>query len=495
MSPHGNSWNEENLSENPAIEQLEALGYTLVSAEDLETERESLKEVVLTRRLGKALKRLNPWLSENNVQKAVRAVTHVPATSLIEASEKLYTILTYGISLEQDRGEGKKGQMVRFIDFDRPERNEFLVTRQYQVKGAKKHIRPDVVLFVNGIPMAIIECKSPTLGEAWKAEATDQFSRYQEIDARYRDLGHPKLFEPAQILIATCGQAACYGTVTTPHRFYAEWKTMWPGSEGDFAKSHGRAPSAQEILFEGMLAPKNLLDIIQNFVVFERDAATGRTIRKVCRYQQFAAVNKAISRARKVQRPDQRGGVVWHTQGSGKSLTMLWLALKLRRDVTHENPTIVLVTDRKDLDGQITKTFRACGFPNPDQAASVRHLRELLSNSTGKTILTTVQKFQELQEVGNGTKRRTREEYPLLSDATNIFVLADEAHRTQYGGLAAQFAQSLAQRVLLRLHGNAHRQKGSKHASNVRQLHRYLHHRAGREGRSHGSHLLRRASP
>jgi type I restriction enzyme R subunit len=439
----GRDWNEESLSENPAVQQLEALGYTYVSADELEAERDSLKEVVLTKRLATALKRINPWLSEDNVQKAVRAVTHVPATSLIEASEKLYTILTYGISLEQDRGDGKKGHTVRFLDFEKPKNNEFLVTRQYRVKGAKKHIRPDIVLLVNGIPLAVIECKSPTLGEGWKAEAIDQFSRYQELEPRYRDLGHPKLFEPVQLLIATCGQAACYGTVTTPHRFYAEWKTMWPSSEVEFAKREGRAPSAQETIFEGMLTPENLLDLVQNFVVFERDAATGKTIRKLCRYQQFAAVNKAISRARKAKKPTERGGVVWHTQGSGKSLTMLWLALKLRRDPSHENPTIVLVTDRKDLDVQISKTFRACGFPNPEQAESVRHLRELLSNSTGKTILTTVQKFQELQESGDGGKRKAREEYPLLSEASNIFVLADEAHRTQYGGLAANLRKAL----------------------------------------------------
>jgi type I restriction enzyme R subunit len=442
--PPGKAWNEENLSESPAVRQLEALGYTFVSADALEAERESLKDVVLTKRLATAVKRLNPWLSEDNVAKAVRAVIHVPATSLIEASEKLYTVLTYGTSLEQDRGEGKKGQTVRFIDFDRPKNNEFLVTRQFRVQGAKKQIRPDIVLFANGIPLAVIECKSPTLGEGWKAEAIDQFSRYQELESRYRDLGHPRLFEPVQILVATCGQAACYGTVTTPHRFYAQWKTMWPANEADFAGAKGRAPSAQEMLFQGMLTPESLLDLVQNFVVFERDAATGRTIRKLCRYQQFAAVNKAVTRARAAKKPTERGGVVWHTQGSGKSLTMLWLALKLRRDAANENPTIVLVTDRKDLDTQITKTFRACGFPNPEQAQSVRDLRDLLSNSTGKTILTTVHKFQDLQGGGEGgANRRAREEYPLLSEASNIFVLADEAHRTQYGGLAANLRKAL----------------------------------------------------
>lgn len=443
MTPPGQRWNEESLSENPAVEHLRRLGYTYVPPEDLEAERESFKEVVLAKRLATAVKRLNPWLSDDNVHKAIRAVTSIPAASLIEASEKLHTALTYGISLEQDRGDGKKGQTVRFFDFGDPKKNEFIVTRQFRVQGSKKNIRPDIVLLVNGIPLVVIECKSPTLGEGWKAEAIDQFSRYQELESRYRELGAPKLFEPVQLLIATCGPAAVYGTVTTPHRFYADWKTLWPSSEADFVKAQGRAPSAQEVLLEGMLTPANLLDLVQNFIVFERDAATGKTIRKLCRYQQFAAVNKAIARARTAKKPTDRGGVVWHTQGSGKSLTMLWLALKLRRDPKHDNPTIVLVTDRKDLDQQITRTFQACGFPNPEQAESVRHLRDLLSGPTGKTILTTVQKFQELQAQGPKTKRRASEEYPLLSEASNIFVLADEAHRTQYGGLAANLRKAL----------------------------------------------------
>lgn len=439
MTPPGQGWNEENLSESPAVVHLRRLGYTYVAPEVLDAERDSFKEVVLAKRLAAALRRLNPWLSDDNLNKAVRVVTNVSAASLIEASEKLYTTLTYGISLEQDLGEGKKGQSVRFFDFDDPTKNEFIVTRQFKVQGSKKNIKPDVVVFVNGIPLAIIECKSPTLGEGWKAEAIDQFSRYQELETRYRELGAPKLFEPVQLLVATCGPAACYGTVTTPHRFYAEWKTLWPSSDAEFKKSYGHAPSAQEMLIEGMFARANLLDLVRNFIVFERDPDTGKTIRKVCRYQQFGAVNKAIARARSAKQPAERGGVVWATQGSGKSLTMLWLALKLRRDPTHENPTIVIVTDRKDLDEQITKSFLACGFPNPEQAESVRELRGLLSGPTGKTILTTVQKFQELQS----KETKAREEYPLLSEASNIFVLADEAHRTQYGGLAANLRKAL----------------------------------------------------
>ncbi len=447
MTLPGKGWNEENLSEYPAVHQLRRLGYTYIDPEVIETERESWRDVVLVKRLGAALKRLNPWISDDNISKAIRAVTSVNAASLIEASEKLHTILTYGVSLEQDLGDGKKGQTVRFLEFDSADptaTNEFIVTRQFRVQGAKKNIRPDVVVLVNGIPIAVIENKSPTLGEGWKAEALDQFCRYQELEGRYRELGAPKLFEPVQFLVATCGQAACYGTVTTPHRFYADWKSVWPSNTAELAKRLGHEPSPQEILFEGMFTPGHLLDLIRNFVVFERDAATGKTIRKVCRYQQLATVNKAIARARSAKDPVQRGGVVWHTQGSGKSLTMLWLATKLRRDPAHDNPTIVIVTDRTDLDDQITKTFRACGFPNPEQAASVRDLRALLSGPTGKTILTTVQKFQELQErTDDGGRGKAREEFPLLSEASNIFVLADEAHRTQYGGLAANMRKAL----------------------------------------------------
>ncbi|MCE7892126.1 MAG: type I restriction endonuclease subunit R [Sorangiineae bacterium PRO1] len=439
MTPPGKGWNEANLSELPAVEQLRQLGYTFVPPDAIEAERDSFREVVLAKRLSAALKKLNPWLSDDNVHKAIRAVANVPATSLIEASEKLHTILTRGISLEQDRGDGKKSHTVRFFDFEKPERNELVVTQQFKVQGSKKNIRPDIVLFVNGIPLVVIECKSPTLGEGWKAEAIDQFSRYQELEERYRDLGAPKLFEPAQILVATCGQAAAYGTVTTPHRFYAEWKRPWPKSDDELERELCRAPLPQDVLFAGMLAPERLLDLVQNFIVFERDADTGKIVRKLCRYQQYIAVNKAVRRARTAKKAEERGGVVWHTQGSGKSLTMLWLALKLRRDVAHENPTIVIVTDRTDLDDQIQKTLIACGFPNPLRAESVRDLRHHLSGPTGITVMTTVQKFQELAS----TDTKKHDEHPTLSEAANIFVLTDEAHRTQYGSLAANMRKAL----------------------------------------------------
>ena len=443
-SAPGRDWNEASLSEDPAVALLEKLGYQYVSPEALDADRASLKDVFLAQRLTSALARLNPWLTPENATKAARELIGIRATSLIEASEKMHAVLAHGVSVDQDRGAGKKGQQVRFFDFETPANNDLLVTRQYRVRGAKSHIKPDIVIFINGVPLAVVECKNPTLGDKWKKDALDQFDRYQELGERFRERGAPRLFEPVQLLVATCGQAACYATVTTPYRFYAEWKSTWPRPASDLASFLGRTPNSQDVTLAGLLAPANLLDLVQNFVVFERDHDTGRIVRKVCRYQQFDAVNKAVTRARMAKKPTDRGGVVWHTQGSGKSLTMLWLALKLRRDPMHENPTLVIVTDRRDLDDQITKNFLACGFPNPIRAESVRHLRELLSGPTGTTVMTTVQKFQELSAPGaDPNKRATRQEHPVLSTASNIFVLADEAHRTQYGGLAANLRRAL----------------------------------------------------
>ena len=224
MSPTTTGWDELHLAENPAVALLQSLGYRYVPPGDLERERASLKEAVLSRRLATAVKRLNPWLSATNVNKAVKAVTQVPAASLAEANEKLHNSLTYGIALEQDRGDGRKSHTVRFIEFDRPTCNEWVVTRQYKVLGAKKHVIPDVIAFVNGLPLAVIECKSPTIGDVWKTDAVKQLRRYQEADTRWKDQGAPRLFEAAQILVAACGERAVYGTVGTPERFYLEWK-------------------------------------------------------------------------------------------------------------------------------------------------------------------------------------------------------------------------------------------------------------------------------
>lgn len=422
-------WDELHLSEEPADLLLRRLGYEFVSADALDLERESLAEPVLVKRLDAALRRLNPWISADNVKKAIRAITHATATGLIEANEKVHTALVHNISLEQDLGTGQRGQTVRFIDFDKPENNEFVFTRQYRLSGAKQTVVPDLVVFVNGIPLVVIECKSPTINEPLE-KAMEQTFRYQEADDNFRGLGAPRLFHAAQLIIATCGQAAKYGTVGTPSRHFSEWKVPHPLTLDQLTATLGRIPTPQDVLLWGTVSKQNLLDLIQTFIVFEVDGA--RTHKKLARYPQFIAVNRAIERIRSRQHA-KRGGVVWHTQGSGKSLTMVFLAVKLRRLAAAANPMLLVVTDRKDLDNQITATFQRCGFPNPVQARNVKHLRELLAKGGGQTVMTTVQKFQEA----------SAGQHPVLNEADNIFVMVDEAHRTQYRSLAANMRRAL----------------------------------------------------
>ncbi len=324
------------------------------------------------------------------------------------------------------------------IDFDDPGRNELLVTRQFKVKGATKHVIADAVVFVNGLPLAVLELKNPTLGDAWLHDAVDQLTRYQEGSEGYRDLGAPQVFNTVQGSWRPCGLRAAYGTVGTPQRFFAEWKTPYPALEEEVAVALGKKPTPQDVALWGLFQPANLLDIVRNFVVYENDKKASRVIHKLPRYPQFLAVNKAIARIKGAKDPEDRGGVIWHTQGSGKSLTMLWLALKLRRDPAFEHPTIVIVTDRTDLDDQISGTFQAAGFPNPDRADSVRDLREKLAGPTGITLTTTIQKFQDLAAADGG-----RGAPPVLNGAENIFVMVDEAHRTQYRSLAANMRVAL----------------------------------------------------
>jgi type I restriction enzyme R subunit len=431
-------WTEAALSEDPAVAVLGQLGFQYVPPERLETERDTLKDAILAERLHAAVVKLNPWLTPENAGRAVRAITHATGTSLADLNQALHVSLTHGLSLQQDLGHGVQGQTVRFFDFDHPLANELVVTRQFKVKGATKHVIADAVVFVNGVPLAVLELKNPTLGDTWLNDAVDQLLRYQEAGDGYRDLGAPQLFNTVQLLVAACGQRAAYGTIGTPQRFFAEWKTTYPKLEREVVAALGRPATPQDVLLWGLFQPANLLDIVRNFVVYENDAKAGKVIHKLPRYPQYLAVNKAIARIKGAKKPEERGGVIWHTQGSGKSLTMLWLALKLRRDPAFEQPTIVIVTDRTELDDQISGTFLAAGFPNPEQAATVRGLREKLAGPTGVTVATTIQKFLELAVEGGG-----RAAPPVLNQADNIFVLVDEAHRTQYRSLAANMRLAL----------------------------------------------------
>jgi type I restriction enzyme R subunit len=414
-------WNEKELVENRMITQLQELGYEHLHGSFLDSERESRGEIILKDRLSKAILRLNPWISDTNLTKVIRSITHIESTTLMEANQRFHEMIVNMISIQQDLGKGKKNQTVKLIDFEKPENNEFLVVDQFTISNAQGNIRPDLIIFINGLPLVIVECKSPMLPpDEQIGEGVRQLTRYQT--------SHEQLFHYNQFMIVTSNDRAKAGTIGAKAQHYGEWKDPYPKTVAEL----GDSPTPQDILTAGMLTKESLLDLIRNFIVYE--PVEGRTIKKLARYQQFRAVNKAINRILHAEDKTQRGGVVWHTQGSGKSLTMVYLAVKLRRIKELKNPTIVVVTDRKDLDDQITNTFRRCGFPNPQQAESVAQLRQLLQQSTGSTIMTLVQKFQEDAET---------KEFKNLSTAENIFVMIDESHRSQYGGLATTMKSAM----------------------------------------------------
>jgi type I restriction enzyme R subunit len=435
---------ELHLVEEPAVRLLtQGLGYRLLTAAEVDEARDSASSGILTQRFLKKIRELNesatdpdrPSLTESQLARIVRTVAAPDAAGLIEANQKLHTLLAHGLSVEHQFGDlrGQQGRDIQLIDYVHPERNEFAIARQFSVRGARRRVVADIAVFINGLPVTVIECKSPHLADPI-AEAVRQFDRYQESSGDFLGQGAPSLFHTVQILVATCGTKARCGTVHTPARFFTAWKDAWPLTEGELCtlteRDHREDVTEQELLLCGMLWPKTLLKIVRTFVAFETEH--GRTVKKLARYQQFRAVGRAMQRIIAAQTPGQRGGVIWHTQGSGKSLTMLWLAVELRREARLGNPLLVVITDRVDLDQQIADTFAHCGFPNPERAESGADLRKLLGGGNGRTVLTTIQKFLD---------RDTKA--PAYTAADNVFVLVDEAHRTQYGQLAAMMRAAL----------------------------------------------------
>jgi type I restriction enzyme R subunit len=415
LQDHGPEWEH---SEKPAIEQLIKMGYEYKNRDELDSERDSYSEVVLLGRIEDAIRKLNSWIDDEGVQEAIQKLLKFDTTITIETNEQIRAKLVglsrgnlEPITVIQDRGSGPKPYTVRLFDFDNLENNNFLVTNQFELWGHKDTIFPDVMIFVNGIPLVVIECKSPTLTNPLEEAISDNLARYQE-----RNSGFEKLFFYNQIIVATCGTQARYATINAKSVNYKEWVEAYPFTEKDIETQIGWKPRKQEILFAGMFTKSHLLDLMRDFIVYETEG--NARIKKLAKYQQFRAVKKAIE-VIKNSKSKERGGVIWHTQGSGKSLTMLWLALKIKREF--DNPTILFVTDRLQLDRQIHDTFQTCGFPNPIRAKDTDNLETMLKSGKGQTIMTTLFKF----DFGEETPKA-------VSNDSNIFIMVDEAHRSQY---------------------------------------------------------------
>lgn len=403
-------------SELPAIELLQKLGFNYFDA-SIEDPRSSINEVILQDRLTLALQSINPWLKGNVLEKVIRTVSNIQASSLMEANQRAYELITKKDAITEKPTPDSKPQPVFLIDYENIENNDFLIVNQMKYHGSGRNSIPDIVVYVNGLPLGVIEAKSP------KVSVTDAIS-----DLEYYQTNSPKLFHYNQICIGINKGKALYGTIGASFPHYSKFRADDTTALKELVD---REPTVQDILIYALFQKEVFLDIVRNFTIFEVDQ--GRTIKKLPRYQQLRAVNKILT---KLQTED-KGGVVWHTQGSGKSITMIYLATKLRREEAgFDNPTILVVTDRIDLDNQISSTFRRVGFDNPQQASSISHLKELLTDTYGKTLMTTIHKFQEKAE-------EQRDSVEVLSEKKNVFVLIDEAHRSQYGMTAAYMRSAL----------------------------------------------------
>ncbi len=438
----GCNMNEECIKvEEPCIHQLQRLGYTYIHGSEMSPdidhpERNTWRDVVLVHRLRSSIQRINPWISEENLNKVVHDLTHINQSSLMEANQWFFENMVKYMSYEQDMGKGRKGQTVKVIDFENIENNEFLVVNQFKVHGPKQNIIPDVVVFINGLPLAVIECKSPYITNPLE-EGINQLHRYQNKRYPEEHEGAERLYWYNQLLVSTFYDKAVLGTIGAGYEHFMEWKDAYPYKPVEDNKILGvdeaqQALSSQEMLLGGVFNKKNLLDIIRNFIIFETE--NGQTIKKVCRYQQYRAVHKAIIRLREGKSRYDKGGVIWHTQGSGKSLTMVFFAMQMRRNPELKDYKIVFITDRTQLDRQLTATFKRCQDETVYHANSVKRLKSLLKKDSSDLITGMIHKFQSDDEFG---------EMDTLNNSDKIVILIDEAHRSQYSTLGAHLNKAL----------------------------------------------------
>lgn len=422
----------EDTVEQGALDQLRSqLGYTTANGPDIAPdgdapERTSYQEVVLDARLRLALTRINPDLPPEAVDQVIRRITAPETPQLLENNRIFHRYLTGGVAVEYRKQNETRHGLAWLVDFDKPENNDWLAVNQFRVEQDRFHRRPDIVVFVNGLPLAIIELKNPADQNATVQAAFNQLQTYKaEL---------PLLFQFNEVLVVSDGAEARAGTISAPWNWFLPWKSV-----------HGEEPSSElfvqlDVLLEGIFEHRRFLDILQNFLFFE-DERTG-PVKKLAAYHQYHAVNKALEATHRATAPDgdKRVGVVWHTQGSGKSLSMVCYTAKVARDRQMRNPTVMLLTDRNDLDNQLFGVFGACSEllrQEPVQAETRASLRELLKREAGGVIFTTIQKF--LPDTRGDT-------YPLLSDRRNVIVIADEAHRSQYDfidGLARHLRDAL----------------------------------------------------
>ena len=428
---------ERNHVEKPLLDQLAGLGWDILDLDNqqhpTDSHRGSFNEVVMLPVLRERLRGINPWLENDQIDEVVKQLTaSFPGTGLLENNRHVFNLLLENTSLGQNRQTGERSPTVHFVDFKNREQNSFIAVCQFKVRvlGTEHHIIPDIVLFLNGLPVVVIECKSPRVKDAIP-EAIDQLLRYSEQrDAKGE--GSAPLFYYNQFVVATCRQQAKFGTITThSEKYFYRWADPFPRTVDDLEHGAG-GPNDQKRLVAGMLDPGNLLDLIRTFTLFTVNEE-GETIKMVGRYQQFRAVKLAVKRLVEGQSPRQRSGIVWHTQGSGKSLTMMFMVREMYRHAALANWKVVFVTDRTQLEQQLSETSQNIGF-TVKVADSIQRLKELLRADTSDLVMAMIHKFREVD---------LQETFPELNTSPRILVMTDEAHRSQYKLLGANLDKAI----------------------------------------------------
>ncbi|MCX3287482.1 HsdR family type I site-specific deoxyribonuclease [Streptomyces sp. NEAU-H22] len=471
--------------EKPLLDQLLGLGWQVIEGSKSDpsvTERDSFRGSILEGRLRAALLKINagpdglPWLDDARLAEVVSSLTRSEVGKLIELNERMTERLLEGVSVaglpDWDQG---RSQRVRFIDFDNPSNNDFLAISQFRVDEpggqAKKFVAPDVVLFVNGIPLVVIECKSPYITDPM-AEGITQLRRY----ANQRHLGLPEgneqLFWTNQFVVSTYGDNARVATFTAEPEHFLEWKDAFPLTRDELAIRLGK-PAAeltgQELLTAGMLAPSNLLDLVRHFTLFTE--ANGRRIKIVARYQQYRAVGRALTRLRTGKtraqdgESDRRGGLIWHTQGSGKSLTMVFLVRAMRSDPVLRAFKVVIITDRTDLEKQLSETAKLSG-EGVVRARRTAQLRTLLAEKGPALVFAMIQKYRDTDAAGAGESRMAADEkneaLGVLNTDETVVILIDEAHRSQTSTLHANLMAALPNAAKIGFTGTPIMREGKK---------------------------------
>lgn len=424
-----NPLNENNLTEQSFIEWLQkSQGYEYAHGPDIapkqpSAERELFNEVVLKNRLLTSVRRFNPQLPAEQAEQVVADIVGYHNADLILGNKEMFTFITEGVKKTWRENGEEKTEVVKLIDFTNVDANDFLIVNQFTVQGIENVCRLDGVVFVNGLPLAVLELKSPIREQATIGQA------YRDMEYYKKEI--PRLFFYNQVLCLSDLTEARHGTISSSWERYGTWKGI--ESESDAP----RGMSELEILAKGLFNKTRLLDLIQNFIVFEADGDGDAVTytKKMALYHQYYGVNKTIeSTIRSVGGEQERKiGVFWHTQGSGKSLSMVFYVNKTKRIPELKSPAYVFLTDREDLDDQLFKTFSRTGYSTlAKRASSIKDLKDRLSHLGSELIFTTIQKFQEDPDANN-----------VLTERENIIVLTDEAHRTQYSMLAGNVRQAL----------------------------------------------------